>query len=410
MKINTDKPVQIYPKLKTTSTPEILEICNREKVSLVDVAQDNAVEAGVADATRSLGIPTVGPGRKAGQVEWDKEFARDFNSEEGIPIPAYAAFSSAREGNKYLDTHPDISWAVKAVFLAEGKGVKKAKDNKEAKRKIRELRRQFPNSASIYLLEEWMQNDDGSPGEEFSAFFLSDGINRQFLGVAGDYKRAENFDMGENTGSMGSNAPTLVYSDTIKEQTEIIANKTISGLYRRGIPYKGVLYESCIKLIQNGKEVVKEIEKNSRWGDPEAEVIVPGYTTDFYELNMEAATGDVRRITIQTDGKARVAVTGASKGYPGNYEAVRGKEIIGIKEARKVEGVKFYSAAIKEENGKHYANGGRLFYMVGEGENVVEAQKKAYEAMSFISVEGNNLHFRTDIGWRDVQRLRQSRS
>lgn len=148
------------------------------------------------------------------------------------------------------------------------------------------------------------------------------------------------------------------------------------------------------------------IEFNARWGDPEAQAIVPGIMNDFFGVGISIANGDIRNLQLQTDGKSRVVVAGASKGYPGNYNAVRGKEIHGIKEAREVRGVKFYSAAVKEDRGRHYANGGRLFYIVGEGENVIEAQDKAYEAMSFISIEGNNLYFRTDIGWRDVQRLR----
>ena len=107
------------------------------------------------------------------------------------------------------------------------------------------------------------------------------------------------------------------------------------------------------------------------------------------------------------DGKARVVVAGVSRGYPGDYEKVRGKQIFGINEARKIAGVRIYGAGVKEEAGKYYANGGRLFYIMGEGKTVIEARRKAYEAMALVYIEGNNLHFRTDIGWRDVQRLRQ---
>ena len=149
------------------------------------------------------------------------------------------------------------------------------------------------------------------------------------------------------------------------------------------------------------------IEFNARWGDPEAQVILPGITNDLFEVSMAIAQGNIKNLKIKTDGKARVVVTGASKGYPRNYEEVKNKQIFGLKEAKKIEGIKIYGAGIKEENGRYYASGGRLFYIVGEGKTVIDARQRAYEAMSLISIEGNNLHFRTDIGWRDIERLRK---
>ena len=151
------------------------------------------------------------------------------------------------------------------------------------------------------------------------------------------------------------------------------------------------------------------IEFNARWGDPEAEIILPGLVNDLFELSLAIARGGIRGLDLQTDGKARVVVTGASRGYPGNYEGVKGKQIYGLREAGKIDGVKIYGAGVKEKDGKYFAFGGRLFYVVGEGKTIIEARQKAYEVMAIISVEGNNLHYRTDIGWRDVERLRISR-
>ncbi|MAG59615.1 5-(carboxyamino)imidazole ribonucleotide mutase, partial [Candidatus Woesebacteria bacterium] len=117
---------------------------------------------------------------------------------------------------------------------------------------------------------------------------------------------------------------------------------------------------------------------------------------------MATAQGDIRKVKIKNDNKARVVVAGASRGYPGDYSDATGKQIFGIEEVLKMDGVRFYSAGVKKRGRNYYTNGGRLFYMVGEGKDVVEARQKAYEAMSTIFVEGNNLHYRTDIGWRDV--------
>ena len=125
---------------------------------------------------------------------------------------------------------------------------------------------------------------------------------------------------------------------------------------------------------------------------------------------MAVAQGDIGKLPIRTDGKARVVVAGTSKGYPGDYSRVKGKRITGLEEARAYDGVQIYGAGVKKIDGSTYANGGRLFYVVGEGNSVLDAREKAYQAMSVISVEDNNLHFRTDIGWRDVNRLKQAGS
>lgn len=138
------------------------------------------------------------------------------------------------------------------------------------------------------------------------------------------------------------------------------------------------------------------------------QVVLPGLINDLFEVSMAIVQGDIRNLTIQMDTQSRVVVAGTSRGYPGNYQNVRGKQIYGLNEARNVDGVTLYGAGVTEVDGNHYANGGRLFYIVGKGETVIDARRKAYEAMSMVSVEGNNLHYRTDIGWRDVQRLRDN--
>ena len=406
MQDNSHKPVQIYPRLKTTSIPEILEICQKENVNLVDVAQDNAVEAGLVDKLQAMDISVVGPTKAAGQIEWSKAWAREFGERQSIPQPSFKICLSQREGIDYLKSQPDQPWFVKASGLAEGKGALSASNNKEAIERVLEMER-FKDAGKVFLIEKWLRGDDDSAGEEFSAYILSDGENYKTIGSAQDYKRANDHDQGENTGSMGCNSPALVLTERLLQETEInIFNKAIAGLKEMGRPYKGVLYLGGMVIREGGRQRPYVIEFNARWGDPEAQAIVPGLINDFFEVGMAVANGDIRNLKLQTDGKSRVVVAGASKGYPGNYEAVKGKQIFGIKEARKVKGVRFYSAAIKENRGRHYANGGRLFYIVGEGNNVIEAQERAYEAMSFIAIEENNLHYRTDIGWKDIQRLR----
>lgn len=132
MGINTVKPVKTYPQLKTTSIQEILEICERENVNLVDVAQDNAIEAGLVNVLTARGIPAVGPTRDAGQIEWDKAWAREFGKRQDVPQPSFKICLSEREGIDYLNDQPDQPWFVKTAYLTEGKGALPAKNNEEA--------------------------------------------------------------------------------------------------------------------------------------------------------------------------------------------------------------------------------------------------------------------------------------
>ncbi len=427
----TDKPVLIYPHLKTTSVQEILEIAKKEKVDLVDVAQDNGVEAGNTDVLLENGFKVNGPTRKAGQIEWDKVYSRELLKKTSAPQPAHEAFSNFEDGINFIKSQPDKPWFVKAAGLAEGKGALPAKNNAEAIERIKELER-FGESGKNFLIEEWLI------GEEFSAFMFSDGKTAQWIGAAQDHKRVFDGDEGENTGGMGCSTPPLVLTKEVQDQAIKIMNETLQALRDDGRPYQGVLYFGGIlvnrsrnvipvntmhpesKIVDPGgakasqdDSVVYVIEFNARWGDPEAEVLIPGITNDYYEVSEAIADRKLDSIKIETDGKYRVVVAGASKGYPTDYSAVKGKEIHGLEEAIKTLGIKVYGAGVKvldsqnspRSNKKFVANGGRLFYLVGEGKDVIEAREKAYSAMKKISIEGNNLHYRTDIGYRDVNRL-----
>lgn len=413
---NTKKEIVIYPeykgkKLTTTSILEIVEICQRNGVRFADINQDNAVAAGVADAIREIGIPAIGFGKKAGKFESDKGLSRIISEELGIPIPEYAVFRSERAGIGYLKTHADIRRAIKAAYLAGGKGVSSAKNNKEARAKIRELRRNFPDAARKYLLEEWMLNDDGTPGEEFSAFFIFDGRNWKFLGAAQDYKMSGIGDEGENTGSMGGNSPTLIYTKEIANQTEEITDKTFSGLKKKGIASQGVLYVSGIILEQKGQKKVKLVEHNMRLGDPEAQLIVPGIG-NFFEINMAAAQGNLSNVTVKTDDKKRVSIAGAARGYPGNYSKVIGKIVEGLDEIMGRDGIRVFGAGIgMDDNGNYTVSGtnGRIYHLVGEGETFIDAREKVLAAMGRTNIEGNNLHYRPDISWRDIERERRGK-
>ncbi|OGH18293.1 MAG: phosphoribosylamine--glycine ligase [Candidatus Levybacteria bacterium RIFCSPLOWO2_01_FULL_37_20] len=396
MRINTKKPVKIFTHLKTTSIKKILEICKKEHVDLVDVAQDNAVESGLVDELEKIEISAFGPTRLAGQIEWDKAWARKFMKTYNLPTPSYKIFKSRQDGIDFVKKQKDQKWFVKAYGLVEGKGALPAENNQQAIERIKEMKR-FGKAGEVFLLEQWLV------GEEFSSFILADGKSFQLIGSAQDHKRVFDGDLGKNTGGMGCSTPPLVLTAKILKQVENIFKKTLIGLQKEERIYKGILYLGGIIVKGN----VYIIEFNARWGDPEAEVIIPGIKNDLFEISTAVINGTLNTIKVDFDNKARIAVAGASKGYPEDYSAVKGKEIIGLEKAQKIPEIKIYSAAVKREGKKYTANGGRLFYIVGNGKNVIEARKRTYKAIKLVSIEGNNLHYRRDIGWRDAERIQK---
>lgn len=415
MEINTHKPVHIYPSLKTTSRDEILQICKEFSVSLVDVAQDNAVEAGVSDLLRENGFKVIGASRNAGRLEWDKAWSRDFMVKYGLPVPAYQVCSSKEEGLKFLQSQKDQAWFIKAAGLAEGKGVIPARDNAHAVEAIEEMSR-FGTAGSTFLIEQALV------GEEFSAFAISDAEGWQFLGAAQDHKRVDDGDLGPNTGGMGCSTPPLVVDANIRSQIENIFKKTFEGLKSEGLSYQGVLYLGGIVVREDNQDKVYIIEYNARWGDPEVECILPGILNDWFEVGLAVSGNRLSDIQIENDGKYRVAIAACSLGYPEDYSKVKGKEILGLDQVISTPGIKVYGAGVKRGsqqvnpermegviNNVYTANGGRLFYVIAEGKDVVEAREKAYEALEKVSIHGENggnlLHFRKDIGYRDVNRL-----
>ncbi len=369
---------KIFPHLKTTSVEEILEICKKEKVDLVDVAQDNAVAVGLADELMKKGVKVFGPTKLAGQIEWDKAWAREFMEKYQIPKPKFQIFNSEKEGINFIKKQKEAAWFVKASGLAEGKGAIPAANTTEAIAAIKQMSK-FGSAGETYLLEEWLQ------GEEFSAFALSDGENFQIVGYAQDHKRVYDGDQGPNTGGMGCVSNPLIISN-FKFQISNIFEKVISGLRRENRPYQGVLYLGGMVV----KNKVYVIEFNARWGDPEAQVLIPAIKNDFIDIAEAIIYGKLKNSKIDVDKKIRIAVAACSKGYPIDYSKVLGKKVLGIEKAIG-KGVKIYGAGIKKQGKNWVVNGGRVLYVMGEG------REKVYSAMRLISIEGDNLHYRKDI-------------
>ncbi len=394
MTLNKSKSVKIFPELKTTDVDKIIDICKQQKVNLVDVAQDNAVAVALVDKLLENKITVFGPTQKAGQLEWDKSWSRNFMKKYELPIPEFYVFNNREEGLNFLDNHPDKAWVVKASGLAEGKGVIITQNNSEAKTAIDEMSR-FGQSGQTYLLEECLV------GEEFSAFAVVDGLDFQMVGFAQDHKRVNDHDHGPNTGGMGCVSNPLIVDENIKSQIKDIFQKTVSGMIAENRPYQGILYLGG--MVVDKKVFI--IEFNCRWGDPEAQVIIPSIKNDLVDVSFSVINHQLNRNLIKTDSQTRIVVTGASKGYPVDYNVVKGKQIFGLEKIFNSKTIKLFGAGTQYQNNKFFAHGGRLFYLVALGENIIIARKNVYDALSTISIKGDNLHYRTDIGWRDVARL-----
>lgn len=402
MQINTQKEVITFPNLKTTSVKEILEIIKSENVDFVDVSQDNAVEAGVVDEVSKIDVSAFGPSKLSGQIEWDKAWAREFMVKYDIPSPAFYKFNSTEDGIKFVKKieaegrnreRQSNRWFVKASGLAEGKGAIPGGNVDETIEAIKEMAK-FGSSGETYLLEEWLV------GEEFSAFAICDGESFVYIGSAQDHKRVFDQDKGPNTGGMGCVSNPLIITKDIKAQINEIFGKVIDGMKEEGRPYKGVLYLGG--MVVEGQVFI--IEFNARWGDPEAEVIIPSIKNDLYEISQAIISGKLSELNLEIDNKTRVVIAAVAKGYPVDYSEVKGKKISGIDEVLK-SGVKVYGAGVKEVDGEYVVNGGRVLFVMAEGNDVIDARSKVYDAMKLISIEGDNLHYRTDIGWRDVKRM-----
>ncbi len=395
MDMNTGSiPVETFSKINTTDVEDIVQLCKERCVDLVDVAQDNAVEAGVVNDLTAARFSVIGPSRQAGRIEWDKAFARIEGESWDLPQPDYKVFHSPAHGEAFVHSQPDQRWVVKANGLAEGKGVIIADDRGEAIRAIQQMKR-FGKRGETFLIEKFLQ------GKEFSSYALSDGKTFTIIGHAQDHKRAFDADKGPNTGGMGCSTPPLVITSDIERQIEHIFKKTFAGLQRNRTPYCGVLYLGGMVVDDR----VYVIEFNARWGDPEAQVIVPGIRNNFFELNLAAAQGNIASIALETDKKARVCIAGVSRGYPDDYSAVKGKQVTGLDIARTLPDVTIYPAGMRRVGDMIQAFGGRLLFATGKADNAREAKARAMDALRTINVEGDNFYYRTDIGDRDIPKL-----
>ena len=355
------------------------------------IAPDDPLALGLADELERRGHRVFGPRKNAAIIEASKAFSKELMKKYNIPTANYETFSDYESAKAYVETC-EIPVVLKADGLALGKGVLICKTRDEAQAGLKEmmLDKKFGSAGNKVVVEEFLE------GPEVSALAFTDGKTIKPMITSCDHKRAFDFDEGLNTGGMGTFAPAPFYGEkTAKEVFEKIMLPTVSAMNAEGRTFKGVLYFGLMKT----KDGMKVIEYNSRFGDPETQVILPMLKTDLMEI-FEAVTDErLADIDIEWADGACVCVVLASGGYPVAYE--KGKEIT-FGDLDK--DVTLCHAGTKIKDGKLVTDGGRVLGVCAKASTIDEAREKAYANVKKIHFDG--MHYRTDIGvkYRDIEK------
>jgi phosphoribosylamine---glycine ligase len=363
--------------------------CLENKIELVVVGPEVPLVNGIRDYFEAdvqlRHIWMVGPGKAGAQLEGSKDFSKQFMLRNSVPTAKARTFYANQfvEAASYLETcKPPL--VLKADGLAAGKGVIITSDLAEAKATMREMleEKKFGEASAKVLVEEFLN------GIELSVFVLTDGEDYVLLPEAKDYKRIGDGDTGPNTGGMGSVSPVPFANAAFMQKVEEkVVKPTIAGLKKEQIPFKGFIFVGLMNV--SGEPYV--IEYNTRMGDPETQSVIARIQSDFLELLLAAAKGELKSKTIAVDPNCALTIVLASDGYPDKYE--KGKTISGLEEATSA---LLFHAGTKKQNGEIVTDGGRVLGITGKGKTLAEAQANAYAGAEKINWEG--VYYRWDIG------------
>lgn len=368
-------------------TENMVKFAKDNAIDLVFVAPDDPLAAGMVDAMEKEGIRAFGPNANAAIIEASKVFSKNLMKKYGIPTAKYEVFDDPKKAIEYVEKENTVPVVVKADGLALGKGVIIAQTIDDAKNAIKSIMedKKFGDSGNNIVIEEFLT------GPEVSVLAFTDGKVVKPMVSSKDHKRAYDNDEGLNTGGMGTISPNPYYTDEIaKECYDTIFVPTINAMAKEGRPFKGCLYFGLM-ITPNGPKV---IEYNARFGDPEAQVVLPRLKTDLVDICEAIIDEKLADIDIEWYDGATACVVMASGGYPLAYK--KGIEIKGLDEKGGVDGAVVFHAGTKLENEKFLTNGGRVLGVTAKADTLDEALKKAYNAVKKISFDG--AHYRTDIG------------
>ncbi len=364
-------------------------------LDLVVVGPEGPLAAGLVDALHARGVPAFGPTAGAAEIEASKAFSKDVMRQAGVPTAEYEVFTDAERARAYIRER-GAPIVVKASGLAAGKGAIVCDTEEEALHAVDRMlsAHDFGEAGQQVVIEACMR------GEELSVFALTDGRDVVLLRPSQDHKRLGEGDTGPNTGGMGAYAPvSLVDEALLDEVRDAVLLPTLDEMRRRDRPFRGLLYAGLM-LTAEGAKVV---EFNCRFGDPETQVVLPLLDSSLLEPLQAIARGaSVRDLRLEWKDAAAVTTVLASGGYPGSYE--KGKVITIPDELERADDVLVFHAGTKRKNGQLVTDGGRVLAVTGLGPDVESAMERSRSAAERISFEGRQ--YRTDIGWRELERAR----
>ena len=365
---------------------KLVSFAKEKSIDLVIVGMDDPLVGGLVDEMEAAGIPTFGPRKNAAILEGSKAFSKDLMKKYHIPTAAYENFDDPKEAIEYLKKG-SFPVVLKADGLALGKGVLICNTLEEALEGVKSimLDKHFGSAGNKMVVEEFMT------GREVSVLTFVDGKTIKPMTSAQDHKRAQDGDRGLNTGGMGTFSPSPFYTKEVDEFCKKhIYQATVDAMAKEGREFKGIIFFGLM-LTANGPKV---LEYNARFGDPEAQVVLPRMKNDIIEVMEACIEGRLEEVDLQFEDNAAVCVVLASEGYPLAYE--KGKVIQGLENFEGKEGYYCFHAGTKLEEGKLLTNGGRVLGVTAKGKDLKEARSNAYEATGWVDFE--NKYMRNDIG------------
>ena len=365
---------------------KLVTFAKEKEIDLAIVGMDDPLVGGLIDEFEKAGIRAFGPRKNAAILEGSKAFSKDLMKKYDIPTAAYENFDNADEALAYLET-AKFPIVLKADGLALGKGVLICNTLEEAKAGVKEimLDKKFGASGNTMVVEEFMT------GREVSVLSFVDGKTIKTMTSAQDHKRAKDGDQGLNTGGMGTFSPSPFYTKEVDEFCrKYVYQKTVDAMAAEGREFKGIILFGLM-LTEDGPKV---LEYNARFGDPEAQVVLPRMKNDLIDVIEACIDGTLDQVDLQFEDNAAVCVVLASDGYPVAYE--KGLPITGLDEFKKHEGYYCFHAGTKFDGDQIVTNGGRVFGVTAKGATLKEARANAYKATEWVKFD--NKYMRHDIG------------
>ena len=372
--------------IKAMEFDKLVAFAKENAIDLTIIGMDDPLVGGVVDAFESEGLRVFGPRKNAAIIEGSKAFSKDLMKKYKIPTAAYENFTDPDEAIKYLET-AKMPIVLKADGLALGKGVLICNTLEEAKEGVKTLMldKQFGDAGNEIVIEEFMT------GREVSVLAFCDGKTIKCMTSAQDHKRAKDGDQGLNTGGMGTFSPSPFYNDEVEAFCEkYVYQSTIDAMASEGRPFTGILFTGLMKT-EDGPKV---LEYNARFGDPEAQVVLPRMKNDIIDVMEACIDGKLSDVELEFEDNAAVCVVLASDGYPEKYD--KGFEIKGLDTFKDKDGYYVFHAGTKFDGDKIVTNGGRVLGVVAKGENLKAARANAYKATEWIDFA--NKYKRNDIG------------